>query len=104
MKNHWRPDAAFFGKRNREQLVGIAKECGYAGNAGQLSSYKKADLVNSLIRHFQTAKGSTHAPTAAAQKAQEWLPEAMLFPAVDLNARAEVEIESDSEDEVTDED
>lgn len=30
MKNHWRPDAAFFGKRNREQLVGIAKECGYA--------------------------------------------------------------------------
>ena len=31
MKNHWRPDAAFFGKRNREQLVGIAKECGYAG-------------------------------------------------------------------------
>ena len=61
MKNHWRPDAAFFGKRNREQLVGIAKECGYAEGKGQLSSYKKADLVNSLIRHFQSAKGSTNA-------------------------------------------
>ena len=102
MKNHWRPDAAFFGKRNREQLVGIANECGYAGSAGQLSAYKKADLVNSLIRHFQTAKGCTHAPTAAAQKAQEWLPEAMLFPAVDPGAPAKVEDEADSVDEGTD--
>ena len=41
MKNHWRPDAAFFGKRNREQLVGIAKECGYADGNGSLGSYKK---------------------------------------------------------------
>ena len=44
MKNHWRPDAAFFGKRNREQLVGIAKECGYADGNGSLGSYKKAEL------------------------------------------------------------
>jgi ParB family chromosome partitioning protein len=104
MKKHWRPDAAFFGKRNREQLVGIAKECGYAGSAGQLSAYKKADLVNSLIRHFQTAKGWTHAPTAAAQKAQEWLPEAMLFPAVDPNVPAVAKDEAGSVDGVNDED
>lgn len=82
----------------------VANECGYAGSAGQLSAYKKADLVNSLIRHFQTAKGCTHAPTAAAQKAQEWLPEAMLFPAVDPGAPAEVEDEADSVDEGTGED
>ena len=44
MKNHWRPDAAFFGKRNREQLVGIAKECGYADGNGSLGSYKKSEL------------------------------------------------------------
>ena len=48
MKNHWRPDAAFFGKRNREQLVAIAKECGYADGNGLLGSYKKSELISSL--------------------------------------------------------
>ena len=41
MKNHWRPDAAFFGKRNREQLVGIARECGYADGNGSLGSLQE---------------------------------------------------------------
>ena len=103
MKNHWRPDAAFFGKRNREQLVGIAKECGYADGNGSLGSYKKAELTSSLVRHFVNAH-STAEPTEAQRKAREWLPEAMLFPAVDPNAAAEVEDEADSVDEVTDED
>jgi ParB family chromosome partitioning protein len=52
---------------------------------GQVSSYKKGDLVNSLIRHFQTARAAA-APTPAQQRAREWLPEAMLFPAVDHDA------------------
>ncbi|MHB8744325.1 MAG: hypothetical protein ACYC9L_14545 [Sulfuricaulis sp.] len=82
MKNHWRPDAAFFGKRNREQLVGIAKECGYADGNGSLGSYKKAELISSLMRHFQNAHSAAD-PTEAQRKAREWLPEAMLFPAVD---------------------
>jgi ParB family transcriptional regulator, chromosome partitioning protein len=103
MKNHWRPDAAFFGKRNREQLVGIAKECGYADGNGSLGSYKKAELTSSLVRHFVNAH-STAEPTEAQRKAREWLPEAMLFPAVDPNAAAEVEDEADSVDEMTDED
>jgi len=103
MKNHWRPDAAFFGKRNREQLVGIAKECGYADGNGSLGSYKKAELTSSLVRHFVNAH-STAEPTEAQRKAREWLPEAMLFPAVDANAPAEVEDEADSVDEITEED
>jgi len=103
MKNHWRPDAAFFGKRNREQLVGIAKECGYADGNGSVGSYKKSELTSSLVRHFVNAQGTTE-PTEAQRKAREWLPEAMLFPAVDPGAPAEVEIEPDSDDEVTDED
>jgi len=103
MKNHWRPDAAFFGKRNREQLVGIAKECGYADGNGSLGSYKKAELTSSLVRHFVNAHSTTE-PTEAQRKAREWLPEAMLFPAVDQNAAAEVEDEPDSVDEMTDED
>ncbi len=68
-----------------------------------MSSYKKPDLVNCLIRHFQSAKAAT-APTPAQCKAQQWLPEAMLFPAVDADAPAQTEDEPDSEDEVTDED
>jgi ParB family chromosome partitioning protein len=103
MKNHWRPDAAFFGKRNREQLVGIAKECGYADGNGSLGSYKKSELMSSMVRHFVNAH-STAEPTEAQRKAREWLPEAMLFPAVDPNTAAEVEDEPDSVDEMTDED
>lgn len=96
MKNHWRPDAAFFGKRNREQLVSIAIECGYAEGKGQVSSYKKTDLVNCLIRHFQNAKAAAE-PTPAQIKAREWLPEAMLFPAVDRDAPAATEVDDDEE-------
>ncbi len=96
MKNHWRPDAAFFGKRTRDQLVSIAIECGYAEGKGQVSSYKKADLVNCLIRHFQNAKAAAE-PTPAQIKAREWLPEAMLFPAVDRDAPAATEVDDDEE-------
>lgn len=97
MRNHWQPDASFFGKRNRQQLVPIAIECGYAEGRGQLSSYKKADLVNGLARHFQSAKAAAE-PTPAQIKARDWLPEAMLFPAVDRDAPAEAEVDQDEED------
>jgi hypothetical protein len=50
IKNHWRPDTAFFGKRNREQLIGIAKECGYADGNGSFGAYKKSELTSSLVR------------------------------------------------------
>jgi ParB family chromosome partitioning protein len=100
MKNHWRPDAAFFGKRNREQLVGIAKECGYADGNGSLGAYKKSELTSSLVRHFVNAH-STPEPTEAQRKAREWLPEAMLFPAVDPSAPI---IVGDDDDDVVDDD
>jgi ParB family chromosome partitioning protein len=103
MKNHWRPDAAFFAKRNREQLVGIAKECGYADGNGSLGSYKKAELVSSLIRHFQNAFLASD-PTPSQQKARSWLPEAMLFPAVDRDAPASTEDEAEAADDGAGED
>ena len=98
MKNHWRPDAAFCDKRNREQLVGLAKECGYADGNGSLGSYKKSELTSSLVRHFVNAHG-TDEPTEAQRKALGWLPEAMLFPAVDRHAPVETDAEIDGEDE-----
>jgi len=98
MRSHWQPDAAFFGKRNRDQLVEIAIECGYAEGKGQVSGYKKLDLVNALARFFQSAKAAAE-PTPQQIKAREWQPEAMLFPAVDRNALVETEAEFDSEEE-----
>jgi ParB family transcriptional regulator, chromosome partitioning protein len=88
MRNHWRPDRSFFERRSREQLVVIAVDCGYAEGAGRVASYKKADLVNCLIRHYESAR-ATATPTQAQRKAREWLPDAMLFPAVDPDAAAE---------------
>jgi ParB family transcriptional regulator, chromosome partitioning protein len=90
MRNHWTPDRSFLERRTRDQLVAIAADCGYVEGAGQVASYKKADLVNCLIRHFQSAKAAA-APTPAQQKARDWLPEAMLFPAVDADASVETE-------------
>ncbi|MCZ7641496.1 MAG: hypothetical protein M5U33_00445 [Pseudorhodoplanes sp.] len=97
MKNHWRPDAAFLGKRNREQLVAVALGSGYTDNAGQLSSYKKADLVNALTRYFESAKAVSD-PTEQQTNARAWLPEAMLFPAVDPNMSTEEAVDEESDD------
>ena len=93
MRNHWRPDRGFFERRAREQLAAIAVDCGYAEGVGRVASYKKADLVNCLIRHFETARAAAE-PTPAQQKAREWLPDAMLFPAVDPHTAVEPEDET----------
>lgn len=97
MRNHWRPDASFFGKRNREQLVAIAKECGYADGHGSVGSYKKSELITALVKHFQNAMTASD-PLPSQIKAREWLPEAMLFPAVDPSAP--VVTDDDDDDDV----
>jgi ParB family chromosome partitioning protein len=97
MRKHWRPDFSFFNKRNREQLAAIAKECGFIDGHGAIGSMKKADLVAALVKHFDNAMSATD-PLPSQIKAREWLPEAMLFPAVDPTAPAE----SVNEDEVID--
>ena len=66
------------------KLVGIAHDCGYADGNGSVASYKKSELASCLIRYFQTTR-ATDDPTAAQRKARDWLPEALLFPAVDPN-------------------
>jgi ParB family chromosome partitioning protein len=97
MTNHWRPDAAFLAKRNREQLVAVAIGSGYVDAIGQLSKYKKADLVNALARYFESAKAASD-PTEQQKKARAWLPEAMLFPAVDPNMSTEEDVDEESDD------
>jgi ParB family chromosome partitioning protein len=94
MRYHWHPDRSFLERRTRDQLVAIAVDCGYAESVGRLASYKKADLVNCLIWYFDTAR-SAATPTAAQEKAREWLPDAMRFPAVNPDAVAGAEEEPD---------
>src|SRR5438067_12343293 len=93
MRHHWHPDRSFFERRTREQLTAIAVDCGYAEGVGRMASYKKADLVNCLIRHFESARAAA-TPSPAQQKAREWLPDAMLFPAVDPHTAVEPEDET----------
>ena len=82
MRNHWRPDADFLNRRTRGQLVAIAQECLYADGLSGLHTWKRAELASGLLRHFEQARQAAQ-PTDAQRKALTWLPEAMLFPAVD---------------------
>ena len=66
------PTAAFCERRTRDQLAAIAVDCGYAESTGRVASYKKAELVNSLIWYFDSARAAAE-PTPAQQKAREWL-------------------------------
>ena len=34
-------------------VTAIARECGYAGGAGAIGSYKKSEFVNSLLWYFE---------------------------------------------------
>jgi ParB family transcriptional regulator, chromosome partitioning protein len=81
MRGYWRPDAAFFNARTSDQLREISRECGHAEGASSLAGYKKSELVNSLLYHFQHAHAAD-APSPAQIKAREWLPPVMAFPAV----------------------
>ncbi len=103
MRNHWRPDADFLNRRTREQLVAIAQECGYADGTSGLHTWKKAELVNGLLRHFEQAR-QVSTPTESQRKAQAWLPEAMLFPAVDPDAGVAAAADDDTDDEHHDDD
>ena len=82
MRNHWMPDRSFFEKRTRAQLVSLATECGYGDGRSGLPGYKKSELVSGLAAFFADAQSAAH-PTPAQEKARAWLPETMLFPAVD---------------------
>lgn len=102
MRNHWRVDRAFLERRDREQLAAIAVDCGYALNAPAVRSYKKSELVNALLRHFANAHAAGD-PSAAQIKARQWLPEAMLFPAVDPDAPQDAGEPDDDDDTPADE-
>lgn len=82
MRRHWRPDAAFLSKRRRSQLADVAKESGATARLAALKDYPKGKLVDALVKHFErTAAVADDAPDYDV-KGRDWLPGAMLFPAV----------------------
>lgn len=87
MANHWRPDRAFLDRRNRQQLIVVANECGFSDGRSLIGGWKKSELVTGLLRHFGDAHTAAN-PTPAQEKARAWLPEVMRFPAVDPDSMA----------------
>jgi len=89
MADYWRPDAVFLSKRTLEQLKDIARDSGALPHLGVLKDYKKKGLVAALARYFSQVE----TPQAA-----NWLPDALLFPAVGEGA-ADAEQEADEEEQ-----
>ncbi len=82
MRRHWRPDAAFLSKRRRSQLADIAKESGATARLAALKDYPKGKLVEALVKHFERTKDVADDAPDYDVKGRDWLPGAMLFPAV----------------------
>jgi len=71
MKDTWRPDRDFLSRRDKTQLIKIARESGAAKKLGILHEYKKGDLVTALVNYFEQTPKNT------------WLPDAMRFSEVE---------------------
>jgi ParB family chromosome partitioning protein len=97
MRAYWRPDTDFLSRRTRDQLLEIVAESGLSSKVPDARSMKKAELVKALDRQFARVRALEH-PDESDQKARDWLPGAMLFPAVSPMAQAE-DTAADEDDE-----
>lgn len=106
MRDYWRPDEGFLKRRNKVQLQALMNESGASLSLASAAEYKKGELVKSLTKFFQSAKKAKK-PTETDQKANDWLPEAMNFPAIDPDRKepemADTDEDFEDEDEVLDE-
>ncbi len=78
----WYPNAAFLSKRNKDQLADIVEATQSSSLFGSVQNWKKGDLVKKLSEHLKRIY-ERGAQTPEEETAENWLPEAMLFPAVD---------------------
>lgn len=101
MRDYWRPDEGFLKRRNKVQLQALMNESGASAKMASVAEYKKGDLVRKLTAFFRSAKESQN-PTENDLKANDWLPEAMAFPAVDPD-RKEMVVVEDLDDVLDDE-
>lgn len=103
MRDYWRPDEGFLKRRNKVQLQALMNESGASAKLASAAEYKKGELVKSLTKFFEGAK-SAKKTTETDRQANNWLPEAMNFPAIDPDRKEpEVDDMDEDEDEVLDE-
>jgi len=106
MRDRWVPDEDFLYRRRKEHLEAIARESGAVSRLGKLKDYAKGKLAAALAKHFQRcAEDDATLPADLREQGRNWLPGAMLFPAVTADAPAEPEaedIEADEQDDDAD--
>lgn len=102
MRSYWRPDEGFLKRRNKLQLQALMNESGASAKLASAAEYKKGELVKKLTKFFQSARKAKKATDSDIQ-ANDWLPEAMAFPAIDPDRKDEP-MDEDFEEEVLDED
>jgi len=106
MRDRWVPDEDFLYRRRKEHLEAIARESGAVSRLGKLKDYAKGKLAAALAKHFQRcAEDDATLPADLREQGRNWLPGAMLFPAVTADAPAEQEaedIEADGQDDDAD--
>ena len=106
MRDYWRPDEGFLKRRNKLQLQALMNESGASSQLASAAEYKKGELVTRLTKFFVSAKKAKK-PTETDQTANNWLPEAMAFPAIDPDYKERQTVDTDEdfedEDEILDE-
>jgi ParB family chromosome partitioning protein len=99
MRAYWRPDTEFLSRRTRAQLEQIVHESGLAVRLGHPTGMTKTELVRTLARHFARVHDLSN-PTEQDLTARDWLPDAMLFSAVDPTAQDDAGEETADEEPV----
>lgn len=87
MRDFWTPDEAFLKRRNKAQLEKLLKDFGAKKKFASLLQGKKTDLIKKLAKYFQSLL-TRKSLNDEEQQTRNWLPGAMLFPAIDLDATA----------------
>tara|TARA_B100000965_G_scaffold215949_2_gene180607 strand:+ start:11828 stop:13588 length:1761 start_codon:yes stop_codon:yes gene_type:complete len=91
MRDYWRPDEAFLTRRRKDQLEDIAKESGASARMGRMKDYTKKQMVAALVKHFEASRNASDNAPEHERKGCDWLPGAMLFPAVTADSEPEAE-------------
>lgn len=105
MRNWWTPGEDFLNRRNKEQLDALMEASGTKKRFGNLLQGKKEELVKALAGYFKSLQ-TKDALTEEEQVSRNWLPEVMLFPALDPDAQVQPteaeneDFESEDEDEL----
>jgi ParB family chromosome partitioning protein len=81
VRQWWKPDAAFLALLTREQLLGVATECGAAEHLQGINGWTKKRMVEELAVCFETHAEPESVPDAD-RRACDWLPGILMFPAV----------------------